>query len=615
MVDRKAFFQRLAGALIIPIVIIPVAAILVAGGEIGGVMPLKAAGLALVKFWLPLFFAMAITTSFGGGEGMAAITAAVAYLVAQAAAEAVAGDPELNTGVLGGILVGIVATALYNRVKRARLPEYLALFDGPRLGPPVAAVAGFGLGILFGLVWPFFEQGIVRLGEWVVTAGGIGAFVFGGVLRLLIPTGLHHILTQLVDTQLGLFADPATGKAITGEYLRFLAGDPTAGRLQAAHFIICFTVPAAGLAIAHEALPAQKQRVKGMMWTGALTAIVLGVTEPIEFAFLFASPLLFGLHALLQGAAAWVIYELGVRHAGYAMSMYVINFHLSERAWLILPVGIAFGLVYYLLFRAVIRLTRPKVLGQVEEAEAPIASTGAEGHGDEAAAYVGALGGARNLITVEACMTRLRLRLVDPTQVDEAALRALGAADLVKPGGDGVQVVVGVRASDLAARIAAMLRHGQERRSLTLLSPVSGTVLPLDEVPDEVFSQRLAGDGAAVYARDGTLVAPAAGSVRHIFPGGHALGFELDGGVHLLVHVGIGTVELNGEGFTLTVAEGDRVEAGGSLGRFSPEVLYRHGKSAVTSVLLTNASEFSEIAVLATGEIRAGQPLLRVSLT
>jgi N-acetylglucosamine PTS system EIICBA or EIICB component len=608
---NRAFFQRLAGALIIPIVIIPIAAVLLAGGELGGVAPVKAAGLALIKFWLPLFFAMAIAVSFSDGEGMAAIAAAVGYLVMVSTAEAVSGDPALNFGVLGGVLTGMVVTSVYNRVRRVRLPEYLALFDGPRLGLPVAALLGLPLGLLAGLSWPPFQHGLVSLGQWVVSAGGLGVFVYGAVLRLLVPTGLHHILTQLVDTQLGSFLDPASGKLIAGEYVRFLAGDSTAGFIHAGHFILTFTVPAAALAIAHEALAAQRRRVRGLMGTGAVTAMVLGVTEPVDFAYIFTSPLLWGMHALLQGTAAWVVYELGIRHAGYALPMFAINYHLSERGWLLVPVGLAFAALYYVLFRAVIRLTRPAILGRVET-EGTVGAQPAPAGGEEAA-FVSALGGAANLAAVEACMTRLRVQVHDPAAVDEQKLRGLGAAGVVRAG-KAVQVVVGARAGDLVRRMQEWLGQSGRPRTVTLLSPVSGDVVPLDEVPDQVFAQRLAGDGIAVSAEGGTILAPASGTVAHVFPGGHALGIITPEGLELLVHIGIGTVELQGEGFAMSVGEGDRVTAGQPIGQFAADVLYRHGKSPVTPVLVTNAADVGPITGQASGRIRAGDRLFTVVL-
>lgn len=651
MASREAFFERLTGALIIPITLVPVAALLVALGSQLQVEPVRAAGLALATFWLPLFFAMSIALSFGG-DGMAAITAATCYLVTMAVAESVAGDPRFNVGVLGGVLVGVVITPLYLRVRTVRLPDYLALFDGPRLGPAVAALAGLVLGTVFGLIWAPFEQGVTQLGNWVAEAGGLGVFVYGALLRLLVPTGLHHLLIQLVDTQLGLFVDPATGKAVAGELLRFLAGDPTAGRIHAGHFMLCFTVPAAALAMAHEAPSARRSQIRSLMWTGALSAALLGVTEPIEFAFLFAAPLLFGLHALLQGAAAWVIHALGVRHGGYALPMYLINYHLSERGWLILPVGLAFGAVYYVLFRLAIRIWRPPTFGalEAERAAAPAGSVpsqaaeqssggqAAQAPSSLAAEVLGALGGAGNLTAVTACMTRLRVQVRDEAQVDEAALLAAGAAGVVRRGGGAVQVVVGARAGALAEQVLLLMngagQQGEAEPSsgangaaaaparpaaapqsgaVTLLSPLTGQVVPLAEVEDEVFAQRLIGDGVAVRAEAGEIRAPIAATVAQIFPGGHAMGLETADGLELLIHVGIGTVALAGEGFTLAVQEGAHVEAGALLGQVDLAVLARRGISAVSPILVTNLPERGKVEVLAVGSIRAGEPLLRIT--
>jgi len=628
--SRQALFQRISASLIIPITFLPMAAILLAVGSQLSIAPVEAAGRALLQIWLPLFFGIGISLGFTEGDGMGALTVVAGFLTMVTVAEQVAGDPTLNVGVLGGIVAGTACTWVYNKVKEAHLPEYLALFSGKRLGPMAGALAGLALGYLFGIFWPPIHDAIVAMGEWMYGAGGLGVFLYGSVLRILIPTGLHHILMQLVDYQIGGWLDPATGKLVAGEYVRFLAGDPAAGQILSGFFLtLGFGPLGAALAITHEAKQSQRRRVGGLMTTAALTAMLLGVTEPVEFAFIFASPLLFGVHILLAGLGSLAAWLLNIHLGGYALPMIVINWHRQQNGWLILPLGLAFTALYYVAFRAVIRWRRPPILGQVEGDEAPRAPAPAAGADAESAALLAALGGWSNIVSLDACMTRLRLTVRDPVAVDEARLRQLGAAGVLRPGRDDVQVVMGARAGELATRIRAVaagaaaaapeatvapaeapLPAGAEA-TITLVSPLSGRVLPLTEVPDPVFAGGLAGQGVAVEAAEGLVVAPAAGRVAAVFPGGHAFGIITADGLELLVHIGLDTVELQGEGFSPAVAEGDVVDEGAVLGRFDPGLIAAKGKSLLSPVLVTNPDILAEVTVACSGAVvRSGEPLL-----
>ncbi|MFZ5827704.1 MAG: glucose PTS transporter subunit IIA [Bacillota bacterium] len=635
MRSREAFFQRVASSLIVPLTFLPLAAILLAIGSQLGIGPVESAGLTLIRTWLPLFYGIGISIGFTEADGMGALTVASGYLVMVSVAEAVAGDPTLNVGVLGGIIAGAVMTWIFNKVKHVSLPEYLALFSGKRMGPMVAALAGVVLGYLFGIFWPPIHQGIVTLGEWIYSAGGVGAFVYGGVLRLLIPTGLHHILMQLVDTQLGGWVDPTTGKLVAGEYVRFLHGDPSAGRILSGFFLtLGFGPLGAALAITKEAKPAQRAKVAGLMTTGALTAMLLGVTEPVEFAFIFASPLLFGLHVVLSGFASLLGYIMEIHLGGYALPMILINWHRQQNGLLIFPLGLAWTLLYYLSFRAVIRWLRPPILGQTDDpapdlegvealpGEAPEASP-------EGERILAALGGAANIAGLTACMTRLRVEVRDPAAVDEPALRRLGASGVVRAGSN-IQVVVGVRAGELARSVEAAMEAGSARvatqtpaaaaqtqviaAAVTLVSPVTGRVVPLEQVDDPVFAGGMAGRGVAIEPAADDLVSPVRGQVLTVFPGGHAIGLVTPEGLEILLHVGIDTVGLNGQGFEITVRSGDQVEPGTPLGRFDRQVIVASGRSAVTPLLVTNADQTKAITVLTKGNVRAGEPLLLVEL-
>lgn len=625
MRSRQAFFQKVSASLIVPITFLPLAAILLALGDQLHIDPVKAAGMAVLRSWLPLFYGIGISVGFTDGDGMGALSVATGFLVMIEVAEAVSGDPTLNVGVLGGVVAGALCTWLYNRVKHVSLPEYLALFSGKRIGPMVGALAGVGLGYGFGLFWPPIHAGIVALGHWIYSAGALGVFVYGAVLRLLIPTGLHHILMQLVDTHMGGWIDPS-GKLVAGEYLRFLAGDPQAGRILSGFFLtLGFGPLGAAMAIAREARPEQRRKVAGMMTTAALTAMLLGVTEPVEFAYIFASPVLYGLHVVFSGLASVITYALDIRLGGYALPMMLINWHRQHNGLLLLPLGLAYTALYYFSFRAVIRWLRPPVLGQVAEDGAEAAATA----DDEGAAFLAALGGEGNITGLDACMTRLRLVVQDPSRLDDARLRQLGAAAVIRPGGGDVQVVVGARAGEVAGRIrsamgaspsmpatpavAAEAPHASGGEVL-LLSPLSGHVVPLENVPDPVFAGRIAGDGVAVEATAGEVRSPVAGRVAHVFPGGHALGIVTPEGLEVLIHVGIDTVKLGGEGFAVQVTAGDTVEPGTLLGRFDPALIASRGKSLVSPVLITNPDRVEQLSILADEDVTAGQPLVRVRL-
>ncbi|BAD41433.1 PTS transporter subunit EIIC [Symbiobacterium thermophilum] len=472
MREKAAFFQRASASLMVPLTFVPLPAVLVALGTVLGIGPLESAGLELLRVWLPLFFAMGIAVGFAQAEGMAVLSAAAGYLTMMAVAEGVAGDPAVNFGALGGVAVGAAAVWLYRYAAKVRLPEFLALFSGRRLGPILAALAGVVLGWGFGLVWPGFHRAVVLLGEWIYAAGGAGAFVYGGIIRMLIPTGLHHLLMQLMDYQMGAWTDPATGQVVMGEYIRFLHGDPSAGRLLSGFFLtLAFGPLGAALAMVHEARPEQRRRVSGMMLTGVLTAMVLGITEPIEFAFIFASPLLFGIHVLFSAAASLLGYVLDIHLGGYALPLAVVNWHRQQNGWLLLPLGAAWTALYYVTFRLIIRWRRPPVLGQTDAV--PVAGAGgsdaraaagepseaarpAGAAGPSAAAILDALGGPANVRSLTACMTRLRLEVNDPAAVDDAALRAFGAAGVVRSG-SSVQVVMGARAGDIEQALQAEL--------------------------------------------------------------------------------------------------------------------------------------------------------------
>ncbi|BDG59265.1 glucose PTS transporter subunit IIA [Caldinitratiruptor microaerophilus] len=635
----RAVFDKLSATLVVPIVVLPVAALLQAFGFILGLEPLTAGGRAILVHFLPALFALAVAVGFAGADAMAAFAALTAYAVMWGVGSAVARDPALNPGAIGGLAAGAVGVWLFRRFHRVELPEFLALFSGKRLVPTLAALAALPLGLLLGYGWPWVLGGLRTLAGWVFSAGPAGAFVYGAMDRILVPTGLHHIVNNLVEYQLGAYTDPATGRVVTGEIQRFYAGDPSAGLLMSGFYVFNnFAIPAIALAIAHAAPPSRRRRVSGLMWTGLLTSVMTGITEPVEFAFVFGAPVLWGVHVVLTGLASYITYALGIRDWGYALPMYVINWPYASRAALIPVVGVPFFVLYYALFRYYIARFRPPVLGQEADpgpgpAGAVPAEPGASDVAHLAQAVLAGLGGPGNLRSLDACMSRLRVDVADPAQVDEAALRRAGARGVMRAG-TAVQVVLGPRAGAVRAAIEAAskppaadghppaevgepapeARPGDDGPvEVVLLSPLTGRCLPLGDVPDPAFANRLVGDGVAVAPEAGLLLAPAPGVVAHVFPGGHAVGIVTPEGLEVLLHVGVDTVKLGGRHFRVRVREGDRVRAGQVLVEFDREAVEGEGYSTVSPVVITNMDAVAEVTPLCWGPVRAGvTPVLRV---
>jgi PTS system D-glucosamine-specific IIC component len=460
------------------------------------------------------------------------------------------------------------------------------------------------------------------LGEWILAAGPNGMFAYGVLNRLLIPTGLHHILQNLLQFVIG--AATIGGKVYTGEVPRFFAGDPNAGYIMAGWYIVMmFSIPAACLAITHEAKPSERRRVGGLMGTAALTSLMLGITEPAEFAFMFAAPVLFGVHAVLTGLALWVSRLLAVRHWGFALPLYIANLKLSQNALLLLPVGVAFALVYYFLFRFLIHRFDLPTPGRRDFAVDSAATAAAAGGGSVTAAaptaavsapertmagrargYLAALGGVGNVRTIEACMTRLRVQLKNPASADTAAMTALGASGVTRPGHDLLQVVVGTDAELIKTEIAALLHV------VVVQAPLSGRVVPLSELPDAVFAGGMVGPGIAIDPTDGRLVAPVDGEILQVHGAKHAVVMAGPGGLELLLHMGLDTVELDGVGFSVHCQAGERVAAGQLLAEFDPEAVRAAGKSTLSPIIILNQDSVTALAPTAAPAVRAGSDAL-----
>ncbi len=485
---RSAFgsLQKIGKSLMLPVSVLPAAGILLGVGsakfkalpEVVSSVMAQAGGAIFGN--LPLIFAIGVALGLTGNDGVAALAAVVGFAVMLATMGVMApllhydpklvmGIPSIETGVFGGILIGAVAAVLFNRYYRLTLPAYLGFFAGKRSVPILTAFAAVFVGIVLSLIWPPIGNGIDSFSHWAATAHPATAFALYGVVeRALLPFGLHHIWNVPFFFEVGTYTDPASGKIIHGEINRFVAGDPTAGNLAGGYLFKMWGLPAAALAIWRTAKPENRARIGGIMISAALTSFLTGITEPIEFAFLFVAPVLYGIHALLAGAAYWVAIELGIHHSttfSHGLIDYIVLFPHSTRGLWLVPLGLAWATIYYLIFRTLIlafdlktpgRESDEAVQGAADRATGAGATTSVVGD-SMAAKLVAAFGGATNIKGLDACITRLRLELYDNARANPDALKALGATGVMTVP-SGMQAVFGTRSENLKTDMEEYMR-------------------------------------------------------------------------------------------------------------------------------------------------------------
>ncbi|MBR9905114.1 MAG: PTS transporter subunit EIIC [Gammaproteobacteria bacterium] len=494
--------QQLGRSLMLPIAVLPIAGLLLRLGQpdLLDIAFIASAGEAIFAN-LALIFAIGLAVGFANdSNGAAGLAGVICYLVLDAVLNSL--NPDINMGVLAGIIIGSVAGLLYNRYQAIQLPDYLAFFGGRRFVPIVTGLAAVVLGFAFGAIWPPIQHGIDLLGQWLIDAGELGLFVYGVLNRLLIVTGLHHVLNSLVWFVFGSF-ETASGAVVSGDLNRFFAGDPTAGRFMAGFFpVMMFGLPAAALAMYHAAPKGRRAQVGGLLLSLALTAFLTGVTEPIEFTFMFLAPLLYVMHALLTGISVALLHWLDVK-LGFTFSAgafdFALSYGLSTNGWLMLPVGLAYFVIYYTIFRwAIVRFDLPTP-GRDPETIAPVGTEAAPS--ERGPAFVAALGGAANLQSVGACTTRLRLVLDNPDAIDEAALKALGSRGLLRLQGGGLQVIVGPIADAVVDDIrAALSATGKAPEQLAEPGPPNAVassataIEPLTPQSRQAWQQALGGE-------------------------------------------------------------------------------------------------------------------------
>ncbi|RSD20634.1 glucose-specific PTS transporter subunit IIBC [Mesobacillus subterraneus] len=678
---KKAFgvLQKVGKALMLPVALLPAAGILLALGaalrnpallelapflDNSGVNMVAAvmqnAG-DIVFGNLPLLFAVGVAVGLAGGEGVAALAAIIGYLIMNVTMgtvlgitaedvnglnyQSVLGVPTLQTGVFGGIIVGIIAAALYNKFYEIELPSYLGFFAGKRFVPIITAGTAILLGLAMLVVWPPIQDALNAFSQNMVHANlTLSAFIFGVVERSLIPFGLHHIFYSPFWFEFGSYTTEA-GNVVRGDQRIFMAQiadnvqNLTAGTFMTGKFpFMMFGLPAAALAIYHEARPEKKVVVGGLMLSAALTTFLTGITEPLEFSFLFVAPVLFGVHALFAGLSFMTMHLLNVK-IGMTFSGGLIDYILfglinpQTNAWLVIPVGLVFAVIYYFGFRFAIRKFNLMTPGReaVEEGEE---EGGAKGQaGDLPYEVLEAMGGKENIAHLDACITRLRVSVNDINNVDKNRLKKLGAAGVLEVG-NNIQAIFGPRSETIKGQMRDIINGKRPRPVETsqageveqqieevnpealqthhadadgaaevFVSPIKGELKPITEVPDQVFSGKMMGDGFAIVPTEGTIVSPVNGKIVNLFPTKHAIGILSEGGREILIHVGIDTVNLKGQGFETLVSENDTVTKGQPLLKVDLDYIKEHATSIMTPIVFTNLGEGESIVINKQGNV------------
>ncbi|QWC02199.1 glucose-specific PTS transporter subunit IIBC [Staphylococcus sp. MZ3] len=656
---RKKLFgqlQRIGKALMLPVAILPAAGLLLAIGtamqgeslqhylpfiQNGGVQTvaklMTGAG-GIIFDNLPMIFALGVAIGLAGGDGVAAIAAFVGYIIMNktmgdflqvtpknigdpaSGYASILGIPTLQTGVFGGIIIGALAAWCYNKFYNINLPSYLGFFAGKRFVPIMMATTSFILAFPMALIWPTIQSGLNAFSTGLLDSNtGVAVFLFGFIKRLLIPFGLHHIFHAPFWFEFGSWKN-AAGEIIHGDQRIFIeqireGAHLTAGKFMQGEFpVMMFGLPAAALAIYHTAKPENKKVVAGLMGSAALTSFLTGITEPLEFSFLFVAPLLFFIHAVLDGLSFLTLYLLDL-HLGYTFSGGFIDYFLlgilpnKTQWWLVIPVGLVYAVIYYFVFRFLIVKLKYKTPGR-EDKQSQAATASAT---ELPYAVLEAMGGKANIKHLDACITRLRVEVNDKSKVDVPGLKDLGASGVLEVG-NNMQAIFGPK-SDQIKHEMQQIMNGQvvenpttmeddkdetvvvaEDKSATselshiVHAPLTGEVTPLSKVPDQVFSEKMMGDGIAIKPSQGEVRAPFNGKVQMIFPTKHAIGLVSDSGLELLIHIGLDTVKLNGEGFTLHVEEGQEVKQGDLLINFDLDYIRNHAKSDITPIIVTQGN-------------------------
>lgn len=711
--------QRIGRSFMLPIAILPVAGLLLGIGssftnattiETYGLTKILGDGTILhyllmimnkvgsaVFDNLPLIFAVGVAIGMAKKEKeVSALSAVIAYFVMNTAINAmlinnglilengeiaesvlegtitsVCGIQSLQMGVFGGIIVGLGVAGLHNRFYRIQLPSALSFFGGTRFVPIISTIVYMFVGILMYFVWPAVQNGIFALGGLVTGSGYAGTLIFGLIKRALIPFGLHHVFYMpFWQTAVGGTMEVA-GQMVQGGQNIFFA--QLADSANIAHFsadatryfsgefiFMIFGLPGAALAMYQCAKPEKKKAAGGLLLSAALACMATGITEPLEFSFLFVAPALFAVQVILAGSAYMIAHMLNVA-VGLTFSGGFLDFFLfgilqgnEKTSWLrVIPVGIIYFLLYYFIFKFMIRKFDFKTLGREEDDVETKLYTKADVNARKAAAgevqasdsedpvseaITRGLGGKKNISDVDCCATRLRCTIHDASRVNDSILKATGASGVVHKG-NGVQVIYGPNVTVIKSNLEDYLEKAPDTyaeteeagetkqeetkntetekkvvKRIVISSPVTGMAADLGTAPDEAFAQKMMGDGAVVTPEEAFVCAPEDGEVAFVFDTKHAIGYMTDSGISLLIHVGIDTVKLNGEGFEVLVENGQKVKKGQPMLKLDLDYLKANAPSLATPVLCTELEDDQRIRLLKEGPVKAGEPLFEVEV-
>ncbi|WP_294342946.1 PTS transporter subunit IIABC [uncultured Selenomonas sp.] len=711
--------QRVGRSFMLPVAILPIAGILLGigasftnpttiatyglGGVLGTGTPLHAllsimssAGSTIFGN-LPIIFAVGVAIGMAKAEKeVAALSAMIAFFVMHTSCNAMlkiggqiladgtiapgvlegtiapsCGIMSFQMGVFGGIIVGIGVALLHNRYHKIILPNALSFFGGSRFIPIISTIVFLFVGIAMYFVWPLAQQGIFALGGLVTGTGYIGTLIFGIIKRALIPFGLHHVFylpfwqtgvggSMMIDGQLIQGGQNIFFAQLASPDVAHFSADAT--RYFSGEFIfMIFGLPGAALAMYHCARPEKKKVAGGLLLSAALTCMLTGITEPIEFSFLFVAPALFAVQVVLAGAAYMIAHMLniavGLTFSGGLLDFFIFGILQGEAktSWMyVIPVGIVYFFLYYFIFRWMILHFGFKTPGREDDDEetklytkadykaregAGSAANGDAGFDAKSAAIAKGLGSKRNITSVDCCATRLRCSVADASLVDEKLLKATGAVGVIVKG-TGVQVIYGPQVAviksnletyletapevepedapaavaeekpaEAAAQEAAPSSAGEKH---TLCSPVTGTVHPITEAPDDAFASKMMGDGFFVYPTVGEVLAPADGEVVFVFDTKHAIGMKSADGTEYLLHIGVDTVALGGKGFEVFVEAGQQVKKGDRLMKFDIDYIRANATSDACLVIFTGLPEGTSVEMTATGEVKALDPVAKL---
>ena len=621
---------------------------------------------------LALLFAMGVAIGMARKEKeVAALSGAVAYIIMNTAIQAMinaAGGVEampanstttmlgittLQMGVFGGIVVGLGVAALHNKFYKIELPQVLAFFGGTRFVPIVSSIVYLVVGIAMFYIWPVVQNGIAALGALVLASGYAGTFIYGLLERALIPFGLHHVFYMpFWQTAVGGTAiiDGVTVTGAQNIFFAELASKSTtvfsvsATRFMAGKFpFMMFGLPGAALAMYQCAKPEKKKVAGGLLLSAALTAFLTGITEPLEFTFIFVALPMYAVHCVLAGLSFMLMHILNVG-VGMTFSGGLIDLVLfgvmqgnAKTHWVwVVVVGAVYFVLYYIIFRFMISKFDYKTPGRDDAEEVKLytradvnarnAASGSVPAGNDpvSAMIVEGLGGAANLADVDCCATRLRCTVNDAALVKQDVLKASGASGVICKG-NGVQVVYGPKVAVIKAKLEDYLESAPKKpvvapspatapaaKDTVLSACLNGTVVPLADVKDEAFASGALGDGIAIEPTDGELVAPADGEISSTFETHHAVGMTTADGAELLMHIGIDTVKLGGKHFTYLINEGDKVKKGQPLIRFELEAIKAEGYPVTTPVIVCNTDDYAAVEAKASGTVKQGDALLEL---